>query len=55
MAVTCSIAAAMFRWVETPFLRRKRYPSPDQTHEPVDGFEGSRTPVEVPAVPAAGA
>jgi peptidoglycan/LPS O-acetylase OafA/YrhL len=36
MSVTCALAAAMFRWVETYFLRRKRYPAPDQTHEPVD-------------------
>ena len=26
MGVTCLLAAAMFKWVETPFLRRKRYP-----------------------------
>ena len=52
MTVTCSIAAAMFKWVETPFLRRKRYASPDQTHEPLDGFQSAGRPVEAPALPA---
>ena len=49
MTATCALAAAMFRWVETPFLRRKRYPSPKQTHEPVDDL-----PPTAPALPAAG-
>jgi peptidoglycan/LPS O-acetylase OafA/YrhL len=54
MAVTCAVAAAMFKWVETPFLRRKRYPSPNQTHEPVDGFQAPERPVDAPALPATG-
>ena len=51
MAVTCSVAAAMFKWVETPFLRRKRYPT-DQTYEPIDGFRTSGRQVDAPALPA---
>jgi peptidoglycan/LPS O-acetylase OafA/YrhL len=48
MTATCTLAAAMFRWVETPFLRRKRYPSPTQTHEPVEDLR----PAVAPALPA---
>ena len=54
MLVTLSIAAAMFRWVETPFLRRKRYPSAGQTREPIDGSEVPGRPLEGPAVPVVG-
>jgi peptidoglycan/LPS O-acetylase OafA/YrhL len=50
MTVTCLVAAAMFKWIETPFLRRKRYPSAVQTHEPVE----APVPTVAPALPAAG-
>jgi peptidoglycan/LPS O-acetylase OafA/YrhL len=36
MAVSFAVAGAMFRWIESYFLRRKRYSSPVQTREPVD-------------------
>lgn len=56
MAVTCLAAAAMFRWIETYFLKRKRYTSREQTHEPVgdDLAPAPAEPVEAPALPAAG-
>ena len=48
MTATCTLAAGMFKWIETPFLRRKRYPSPTQTHEPVE----DPPPTVAPALPA---
>ena len=36
IAVTVAVAAASYRWIESYFLRKKRYGSEFQTREPVD-------------------
>jgi peptidoglycan/LPS O-acetylase OafA/YrhL len=46
VVVTMLLAAASFRWVEMYFLRRKKYPSKEQTREPVEDVP------EAPVVPA---